>query len=338
MPIRIALVGCGYITQAEHVPALLTALPEVMVVATVDPDAARAEAVARPFGAASFASLAAALAATPACDAVLIATPAPTHLALVREAAQAGCHILLEKPLAYSHAEAVEAIRCIEAAGVRCMMGYHRRHDDDCLEVKRLIESGALGRPRAAISQCRLAYPSVYRAYAPVPSGGAGRAPAAPQDLAHDWLTENSIHHLNLLRFWLGEPTAVHAATYATPRHELGAVTLSFGETLVTHHQLKGLECGETISLYGEAGAIHLDLAYPHRPYAAPRLVVFDRAEGARRDMLRRRGNPYTNQLLHFLKLVDGAAENPAPPDDALRDIELLVRIRAVASYTGAQG
>ena len=51
----------------------------------------------------------------------------------------------------------------------------------------------------------------------------------------------------------------MHAAVYAEPDHNLGALTLGFGEVLVSHHQLRGMECGETISVYGEAGALHLD-------------------------------------------------------------------------------
>src|SRR5262249_40756544 len=53
-PLRFAIVGCGYITQAEHVPSFLTLLPDIEVVATADPDRARAEAVAAPFRARAY--------------------------------------------------------------------------------------------------------------------------------------------------------------------------------------------------------------------------------------------------------------------------------------------
>ena len=102
---KLAVVGCGYITQAEHVPALLALQPQVAVAATVDVDPAAAEAIGALFHAPSFTSLEAALDAA-AFDAVLIATPPPTHTALIAVAAQAGKHILVEKPVAYSLAEA----------------------------------------------------------------------------------------------------------------------------------------------------------------------------------------------------------------------------------------
>ncbi|MCC7427746.1 MAG: Gfo/Idh/MocA family oxidoreductase [Alphaproteobacteria bacterium] len=331
-PIRIALIGCGYITQAEHVPALLTAQPEVAVAATVDPDPDRARAVAAPFGAPSFATLDDALRGA-AFDAVLMATPPRSHAALIAQAAAAGRHILVEKPVAYSLAEARAAVAAVAASGVRCLVGYHRRYDDDCREARRLLAEGAIGAPRAAVSQCRLAFPSVYRAYA-----AAEKAPPdpalAPQDLGPDWLAENSIHHINLLRFWLGEVTAVHGAVYRAADHNLGIVTLSFGTVLASHHQLRGMECGETISVYGEAGALHLDLWYPHRPYAFPRLTLFDRAGQTRREILRPRASPYTNQLLAFARHLRGKGGNDSPLSDSVRDLDVLVEIRRVAHYT----
>jgi predicted dehydrogenase len=329
--LSIAIVGCGYITQAEHVPALLTALPEVSVAATVDKRVERAAAVARPFGAPSFNSLADALRA--ACfDAVLIATPGPTHPALIAEAAAAGRHILVEKPVAYDRTAAREALRAVEAGGVRCMVAYHRRYDDDCREARRLLAEGAIGTPRAAVSQCRLALPSIYRAYAPAPKEPP--ASAAPvHELAADWLTENSIHHVNLLRFWLGEVTRIHSAVYRRRDHNLGAVTLSCGEVLVSHHQLRGMECGETVSVYGDGGALHLDLWYPHRPYAFPRIVLFDRAQQTRREIIRPRASPYTNALMAFARHLRGEDDNESTLADSLRDLDVLVGIRDAAIY-----
>ncbi|MBI2200692.1 MAG: Gfo/Idh/MocA family oxidoreductase, partial [Armatimonadetes bacterium] len=173
-PLTIAVVGCGYITQAAHVPALLTLLPQVRVVATVDSEADRAEAVAAPFRARGFGSLSSALSGA-AFDAVVLCTRAPSHLALLTEAVEAGKSVLLEKPIAYSLAEARQAIDVIRRTGARCMVAYHRRYDDDCLYVKDAIAKGAIGTVRAAVSLCRLALPSHYRPYTTVPR----HAPAA---------------------------------------------------------------------------------------------------------------------------------------------------------------
>jgi len=338
--IRLAVVGCGYITQAEHVPALLTALPRVEVVAMIDPDGARAEAVAAPFGAKAFVSFDDALSAG-GFDAVLIATPAKTHVALIARAAQAGKHILVEKPIAYSLSEAREAIRIVAESGVTCMVAYQRRYDDDCRRVKTLLAEGAVGEVRAAVSQCRLTFPSVYAGYAPVVKAASDASHETGQDFRADWLIENSIHHLNLMRFWLGPVTDVHAAVYREQDHDLGIVTLSFGAVLASHHQLRGMECGEEISLYGSRGALHLSLWYPHRPYAFPRIVLFNREASTRREVILSRASPYTNELMAFLDHLRGEAGNVSTLEDSLEDLLVLKRIKDIATYTAqaqAQG
>ena len=159
--LRFAIVGCGYITQAEHVPALLEAMPAIRVVAAVDHAIDRAAALGAVFGAPSFATLKEALAAT-SFDAVLIATPGPTHAVLIQEAAAAGLHILVEKPLAYSRADARAAIDAVRRAGVTCMVGYHRRHDDDCLAARRLLAEGAIGKPARRSASAGLPSPASF--------------------------------------------------------------------------------------------------------------------------------------------------------------------------------
>jgi predicted dehydrogenase len=328
--LKLAVVGCGYITQAEHVPALLALQPQVAVAATVDVDPAGAEAIGALFHAPSFTSLEAALDAA-AFDAVLIATPPPTHVGLMAVAARAGKHILVEKPVAYSLAEARQAIEVVDAAGVTCMVGYHRRYDDDCLLVKRLLQEGALGEVRAATSFCQLTFPSIYRSYAAV---RITPRPNRPQDLPPDWLAENSIHHINLMRFWLGDVTALHSGVYRANDHNLGIVTLSFGDVLASHHQLRGMECGETISLYGTDATLHVELWYPHRPYAFPKVTLFRaKPQAERTELIQPRTSPYTNEIAHFASLLRGEVENRSTLADSYRDLEILRDILAQASY-----
>jgi UDP-N-acetyl-2-amino-2-deoxyglucuronate dehydrogenase len=333
--IRLAVVGCGYITQAEHVPALLAALPRVEVVAMIDTDRARAAAVAAPFGAKAFGSFSDAL-STAGFDAVLIATPARTHVALIAQAASAGKHILVEKPIAYSLSEAREAIRTVAESGVTCMVAYHRRYDDDCRRVRALLSDGAIGDVRAAVSQCRLTFPSVYSSYAPILKATSDGARESGQDFRGDWLIENSIHHINVMRFWLGPVTDVHSAIYREEDHDLGIVTLSFGGVLASHHQLRGMECGEEISLYGSRGALHVSLWYPHRPYAFPKIILFDREASMRREVILARASPYTNELMAFLDLLRGEAGNVSTLEDSFEDLLVLKKIQDIATYTHA--
>ncbi|MBI2891401.1 MAG: Gfo/Idh/MocA family oxidoreductase [Nitrospirae bacterium] len=78
-------------------------------------------------------------------DAVVIATPASTHYDLVREALQAGRHVLVEKPLAMSVREADELVALAERQEKILMVGHTFLYNAAVRHVRRLIEEGALG-------------------------------------------------------------------------------------------------------------------------------------------------------------------------------------------------
>lgn len=77
--------------------------------------------------------------------AVLIATPNDAHAPYVQAAAAAGKHIVCEKPIALSEAQAEEMYACAERAGVLFEVHQNRRWDDDFLTVKKIAGSGAIG-------------------------------------------------------------------------------------------------------------------------------------------------------------------------------------------------
>ncbi len=80
-------------------------------------------------------------------DAVLICVPTFLHPQVVKAAAQAGKQVFCEKPIALSVADAEGMIEACDRAGVIFMMGFVRRFDHDWGTFKRLVETGAIGRP-----------------------------------------------------------------------------------------------------------------------------------------------------------------------------------------------
>jgi predicted dehydrogenase len=102
-PLRVAIVGAGMIS-AYHLIAW-SRVPDVEVVAVVDPDLDRAAARASEFGVPRhYASLDAFLDETSGVDALDIASPRQTHAPLVRRAAEQGVSVLCQKPLAPTYA------------------------------------------------------------------------------------------------------------------------------------------------------------------------------------------------------------------------------------------
>ena len=82
----------------------------------------------------------------PELDAVVLATPVPTHAELAVRVLEAGKHCFVEKPLAQSVADAERAVAAAQAAGKVLMVGHLLEYHPGVLELKKLAESGELGR------------------------------------------------------------------------------------------------------------------------------------------------------------------------------------------------
>ena len=83
-------------------------------------------------------------------DGVVIATPDELHREPVEAAAKAGVHILLEKPIATTMADAEAIARAVDEADVRCVMGFSLRFAPDYRVVKERFTGGELGQPTTA--------------------------------------------------------------------------------------------------------------------------------------------------------------------------------------------
>lgn len=84
----------------------------------------------------------------PDVEAIYLATPHPFHAAQVVRAAAAGKHVLVEKPLAVTLAEAAAMVAAAEAAGIHLLVGHSHSHDGPVLAARRLIASGRFGAVR----------------------------------------------------------------------------------------------------------------------------------------------------------------------------------------------
>jgi predicted dehydrogenase len=135
------VVGIGDITRKRVLPAIL-AEPRSHLAGIVTRDPAKAAA----YGAPSWPDLAAALAA---CDAqaVYLATPVFLHAPQAILAFREGRHVLCEKPMALTYADAAGMQRAAEAANRTLGIAYYRRMYPKVDRARELLESGAIGRP-----------------------------------------------------------------------------------------------------------------------------------------------------------------------------------------------
>jgi UDP-N-acetylglucosamine 3-dehydrogenase len=139
---RIGLIGAGFI-GAVHAKAL-SALPDAKLVAVADPQEDRARALASPAGAAAYASHRDML-AKEQLDAVIVATPDNAHREPCIDAARAGLHIFVEKPLATSLADCDAIAAAVEESKVRALVGHTLRWEPRYALAQQAIRSGDLG-------------------------------------------------------------------------------------------------------------------------------------------------------------------------------------------------
>src|SRR6266511_2223998 len=152
--IGIAIIGCGGITLQNHLPGLALC-PESKVVALCDSDAETLQKASRQTGINVTATQYEAIVKRDDVEAVIIATPNFAHSPIALAAIAAGKHVLCEKPLAMSGAEARRMAEAADKAGVRHMTAFTYRFVPAMRYLAHLVKRGDPGQPYHYRS-CRL--------------------------------------------------------------------------------------------------------------------------------------------------------------------------------------
>jgi predicted dehydrogenase len=200
--VPIGCIGAGFIMADCHLPAYRAAGLTVAAIAARRPAAARE--VARRHGIPRVHETVADLLDDPAITVVDVAVPPDVQPEIVRAAAVRP-HIrgiLAQKPLAGSWAEADELVRACAASGTRLVVNQNMRHDHAVRCCRGLLRAGTLGDPVLATIEMRA-----------IPHW-------MPWQERQGWVTLRimSIHHLDCLRGWFGEPRRIFTSTRPDPR------------------------------------------------------------------------------------------------------------------------
>ncbi|SDE36725.1 Predicted dehydrogenase [Paenibacillus sp. UNCCL117] len=142
--LKVAVIGCGSIARVRHIFEY-SLLPQVELVAFCDLNEERAQKFADQYGGKVYTDYRTLLAEVKP-DAVSVCTPNAIHAEVTIAAAQAGAHVLVEKPMAATTAEADAMIQAAEAAGVHLMVGHNQRLMPPHVKAKEILESGRLGK------------------------------------------------------------------------------------------------------------------------------------------------------------------------------------------------
>ena len=207
MTIRICVLGAGRVGRL-HTTNLLQRIPGAQITALVDPADGPRHALSQELGIeAAFPSLEQALEKV-SFEAVVITTPTPTHRPLAVQAAQAGKHVFLEKPMALDLEECDAILGTARQAGVVLQLGFMRRFDPDFQAAARRIAAGEIGLPMLIKSLTH----------------GPGLPPPWARDLrtSNGMLAEVNSHDWDTVRWLMGsdyERVYVEVANFKGPAH-----------------------------------------------------------------------------------------------------------------------
>jgi predicted dehydrogenase len=337
-PVRLAVVGCGRIAQVAHLPAVEKA-EGVELVAVSDPSGAVARSVARRWGVAASTDQGSVW-ADASVEAVIVAAPDRFHHGLATEALAAGRHVLVEKPLATTVAEAEELVGLVDRTGLALQVGAMKRHDQGVRYAARFIAE-RLGQVRSFNAWYRIGdlRPGIEATLFPpvVAEPAAGRREAAVKaDRRRYLLATHGAHVFDTVRFLLGEVASLVARHRGHDRDHVWQLLVTTGAgavgTVTIAADVPGLPT-EGIEVFGATGAVRVDL---HFPFSRRPATVHAYADGAAVVPTLTDGDAYRRQVEAFARAIRTGG-HPAPDvRDGLAAVR-LIEATATAVETGTE-
>jgi predicted dehydrogenase len=197
--VRIGLIGAGLIggTHSAVLRTIADARPgQVELVAVADPNAENRELFINLYRYEHAHADGHDLLQRADIDAVFVCTPTVFHAEIVGAASAAGKHLFCEKPLAMSHAEAMDMLAAVRGAGVRAQIGLVLRFSSIYTVMRDLLRSSDVGEPMAVVFRDDQVFPvrgihhTAWRKDRSLTAGGT--------------LIEHGVHDLDLLTWFFG--------------------------------------------------------------------------------------------------------------------------------------
>lgn len=255
--LRWGLIGAGDIARKRIAPALRD-LPNCNFVSVCRSNFSLAEEFANEFGAKKWFADWRDLLADEEIEAVYIATPVYLHLEQTIAAAEAGKHVLCEKPMALNVAECDKMIAACRANNVKLGIAYYRRFYPVIERIKRIIESGEIGKVSIVqINSFEYFEPTVENErHWLIEKAKSGGGP----------LMDFGCHRLEVLTHLFGEIKELKGLVsnniFQREVEDTATVLLRFenGVNAVMTITHSALEAQDTLDIYGTKGSIHVSV------------------------------------------------------------------------------
>ena len=253
--VNLALIGSTGIIGRVHIDAIAQ-LDNCRLVGVHARTQKPLQRQARELGATPYPTLDDAL-SDDAVDAVVIATPHPSHREITLRAADARKHVLVEKPMSVTPSEADDMIRACRASGVKLGVLFNNRFRPEAIKMRELIDAGAIGSIyRVVMASAMIRSQDYYdrlewRGKWADEGGGA--------------LLNQGIHAIDMMQWLGGMPTSLFGIT-STLRHDIevedfatAAMSYAGGGQGTMHCNTAQAPNHQRLELWGERGAIVMD-------------------------------------------------------------------------------
>ena len=314
--VRWGIIGSGGIARKRTLPGMLLAR-NAECLAVMDLKEEVAEAVQEQFQIPRAYTSLEELLAQDDIDAVYIATPVFCHKEQVQKAAEAGKHILLEKPMGLTCKEGEEIRDICEKNHVKLGIGFMMRFHGAHQEVKKLIEKGCIGEVVSAYAKFNCWSPVSDQKWRQTKAFSGGGA-----------MMDMGIHCIDLLQYMTGlhadKVTAMCGnQIFAYPDVEDAAsavLKMNNGSMFVieANFNIPDAIGGCKFEIYGTKGSIVAESTIGQTETGSVRLSCMDEAEKGFVTVKYESGNMYTKEIEAFSAAVAGNAEVPVTAGDGL--------------------
>ncbi|MBI3961684.1 MAG: Gfo/Idh/MocA family oxidoreductase [Deinococcus sp.] len=312
--LRAGIIGAGFIgkVHARSYPQVSGA----QVVAVADPSRQRAARLAKAFGADVYTDPWQLLKRRD-LDMVDICAPTPLHHQYAIGAMRAGKHVLCEKPIARTLAQAKRTVEVWQETGVQFMVAHDLRFCPDYRRLKAVVDRGDIGQPQMAYAARLSAFPN-----------WSWQNWYANEQLSGGLLVDMAIHDFDFLLWLLGPaqtvftrgvkaPNAHFHYAHATVRFQSGALALI--EASWAHP--KGYRFRQTLEVMGTRGVVNLDSD------SANSLVTVT-SGGQRIEESPLPEDDYVLEIRHFVDCLARHQSPEIPPEEAISALALALAAR----------
>jgi len=325
--IGVVAVGAGYATEYLHLPRLVN-ISQVRVVAIVSRSEERAKLLAKRFGVETwYKDLNQALRREDV-HVVVINLPTFLHKEYVVAAAEAGKHILCEKPMAMTLKEADEMIDAVESAGVKLMIAHVLRFWPDYVKVKQLVQEGYVGE---AVAARAIRIPGPGYPWEGMPKEARGTPHWKAEAEKGGGVLDLQIHDIDYLRFLFNSPIEVVSAvggrlagkTIDAPDHSFAIFKLKDGKVWqVTASWVRPIECPfiQSLEVFGSEGYLTLDNR------TSPSLTLHAK-DGTTLRIEPPKTDGYMEEIEHFVKCVLESRNPSITPEDSRASLEASLAV-----------